>query len=87
MTREDSPGVATTRLRVLNSLPRRHQEYFFAEVRRLCAVYIASLGLTPSERQSVTLELVSEVMAKLAGASAFSAERTEVQGNRLFTVP
>lgn len=80
MTREDLPGVATTRLRVLNSLPRRHQDYCFAEVRRLCAVYIASLGLPPSERQSATLELVSEVMAKLAGASTFSAERTDVQG-------
>ena len=81
MTREDLPGVATTRLRVLNSLPRRHQDYFFAEVRRLCAVYIASLGLPASERQSATLELVSEVMAKLAGAVALSAERTDVQGS------
>lgn len=81
MTREDLPGVATTRLRVLNSLPRRHQDYFFAEVRRLCAAYIASLGVPPSERQSATLELVSEVMAKLAGASALSGERTDVHGS------
>ena len=63
------------RLRILNSLPRRHKDHFFEEVRKLCATYIASLGLPMSDRKSETLELLSEVMAKLLGVTSLSADR------------
>lgn len=71
MTRGNTPALAATRLRVLNSLPRRHQEHFFEVVRAMCAQFIAHI---PSQdpnahRQSETLELFSEVMAKLLGVA------------------
>ena len=69
MTLADMRAVGATRLSVLNSLPRQHQDYFFEEIRKLCAGYIASLALPLAQRESQTLELVSEVMAKLLGAS------------------
>src|SRR5262249_6342295 len=72
------------RLRILNSLPRRHKEHFFEEVRKLCATYIASLGLPMSDRKSETLELLSEVMAKLLGVTALAADR-EGEANEGFS--
>ena len=71
------------RLRILNSLPRRHKDYFFEEVRKLCATYIASLGLPLSDRKSETLELLSEVMAKLLGVASLSPD-TEGDANESF---
>ena len=69
--------LGMTRLRVLNSLPQRHQDYFFGEVRTLCARYIAlaSRHYPKIDRASDTRELVSEVMAKLLGVSGSGAEQ------------
>jgi len=67
---EEMRAAGATRLKVLNSLPRQHQDYFFGEVRKLCANFIAS-GDTPiALRESGALELFSEVMAKLLGAGS-----------------
>src|SRR5262249_6050588 len=68
------------RLRILNSRPRRHKDHFFEEVRKLCATYIASLGLPMSDRKSETLELLSEVIAKLLGVTALAADREGEEG-------
>jgi hypothetical protein len=63
-----SPGQV--RLAVLQSLPRRHQEHFFEEVRKLCAKFISSQRIgSAADRESESLELFSEVMAKLIGAA------------------
>ena len=70
MTLEEMRAVGTTRLCVLNALPRQHQDYFFEEVRKLCAAYVASRGTPIAQRESESLELFSEVMAKLLGAVA-----------------
>jgi hypothetical protein len=70
MTREDLKAGGTTRLSVLNSLPRQHQDYFFEAVRKLCTAYVASRGTPVADRESESLELFSEVMAKLLGATA-----------------
>lgn len=67
MTLEEMRAVGTTRLGVLNSLPRQHQDRFFEEIRKLCAAYVASRGA--SHNESDVLELFSEVMAKLLGAA------------------
>ena len=71
MTGGDARARAALRLAVLQALPPRHQNYFFEEIRRRCADYIRRCTNTPyRERKSLTLELVSEVTAKLlAGAS------------------
>jgi hypothetical protein len=69
MTLEDIRAVRTTRLSVLNSLPRQHQDYFFGEVRKLCAVYVSSRGTPNVQREAESLELFSEVMAKLLGVA------------------
>ena len=63
------PLSATARLRILNALPQRHQDYFFEKVRTLCTKYIASLHMPMAERQEEALELFSEIMAKLLGVS------------------
>lgn len=73
MTRGDVPVLGVTRLRVLNSLPRPHQAHFFEEIRKLCANYIASLRIPMTDRESETLELFSEVMAKLLGVAGSGA--------------
>ena len=72
MTRGDVPVLGATRLRVLNSLPRPHQAHFFEEIRKLCANYIASLRIPMTDRESESLELFSEVMAKLLGVAGSS---------------
>jgi hypothetical protein len=70
MTLEEPRAAGATRLSVLNSLPRQHQDYFFEAVRNLCASYVASRGTPIVERNAESLELFSEVMAKLLGATA-----------------
>jgi hypothetical protein len=62
-----------TRLRVLSLLPQRHQDHFFAEMRRLCASYVASLGVPATDREAEARELLSEVIAKLLGAASLPA--------------
>jgi hypothetical protein len=51
-------------------LPQRHKDHFFAEMRRLCASYVASLGVPATDREAETRELLSEVIAKLLGAAS-----------------
>jgi hypothetical protein len=70
MTREDLKAGGAARLSVLNSLPRQHQDYFFEAIRRMCAAYVASRGTPVAQRESESLELFSEVMAKLLGATS-----------------
>jgi hypothetical protein len=65
------------RLRVLHSLPRRHQQYFFGEIRNMCGRFIVSLGLPSADRTSAAMELCSEVMAKLLGATSAQQESSE----------
>lgn len=71
MTRGNTRALAATRLRVLNSLPRQHQEHFFEVVRGMCAQFIARVPHREpnANRQSEALELFSEVMAKLLGVA------------------
>jgi hypothetical protein len=70
MTLVEMRAAGTTRLSVLNALPRQHQDYFFEAARKLCAAYVASRGAPIAQRESESLELFSEVMAKLLGAVA-----------------
>ncbi len=70
MALEEMRAGGTARLSVLNSLPRQHQDYFFEAVRKLCASYVASKGTPVAQRDAESLELFSEVMAKLLGATA-----------------
>jgi hypothetical protein len=65
MMRGTMGGLGAVRLHVLNALPLRHQSYFFEEVRKLCAKYVARSGIPAPNRETEALELVSEVMAKL----------------------
>jgi len=67
MTGTGARGPAMARLRVLHMLPQAHQDYFFAEVRKLCTQYVGSLRISASKR-----EMFSEVMAKLLGAAGSS---------------
>lgn len=61
------PPRKEVRLRILNALPQRHLDYCCAEISRMCVAYIGSLGISPAERDSLAMELLSEVMAKLLG--------------------
>jgi hypothetical protein len=71
MTPGGTRALGATRLQVLNSLPRRHQDYFFEEVRTLCTkhVALASRHNPNTDRTSEAFELFSEVMAKLLGVA------------------
>ena len=60
-------GSATARLRALNSLPRRHQAYFFWVIRNLCRRHVAAI--LPYDSSINSGELFSEVIAKLLGVS------------------
>jgi hypothetical protein len=76
MALEEMRAVGTTRLSVLNSLPRQHQDYFFEAVRNLCGSYVASKGTPAAQRDAESSELFSEVMAKLLGATASGEGQT-----------
>jgi hypothetical protein len=67
----EASGAA--RLRLLNSMPKQHQEYFFKVIRNECARYIA-LTSDPGVWQPGLGELSSEVFAKLLGASGIGME-------------
>jgi hypothetical protein len=71
-TARDADGPAAARLRVLDSLPRRHQNYFFEFIRDLCARYIA--GTSRRDPSIDVRELFNEVMAKLVGVSGVGTE-------------
>lgn len=71
MDQEDTRGLGAARLRLLTSLPRGHQNYFFEAIRKLCLKH-ASVGartVGQADRDSEAAELFSEVMAKLLGAT------------------
>lgn len=70
----DRGTSAATRLRVLSSLPQRHQDYLFEVVSKLCASYIASLRISMTDREAEALELLSEVMAKLLGVAGVGVD-------------
>jgi hypothetical protein len=74
--------LGATRLRVLNSLPRPHQDHFFEEVRVLCAKFItlAARHDRKIDRASETLALFSEVMAKLLGVAGVEAKQEAADG-------
>lgn len=73
-----APSRAEIRLRVLNALPQRHKDFFFEAVRAACIRYIGTLGARVNDRNSDALELFSEAMAKLLGASVRSEHGSDV---------
>jgi hypothetical protein len=79
MTTGGVRGLAAARLRVLNALPRRHQDHFFEVVRTLCTRYIAlaSRHDPKLDRESEGLELFSEVIAKLLGVTGAGGEQND----------
>src|SRR6267154_6687746 len=72
---------AELRLRVLNGLPQRHKDCFFEAVRVACRKYIGSLGAQVNDRDTESLELFSEVMAKMLGASTRADRDSEPETN------
>jgi hypothetical protein len=82
MAGADTRVLGSVRLRVLASLPRPHQEYFFAEVRRMCSNCVARAARQKTDIAAETMELVSEVMAKLLGiASAEPRPAEDLSGD------
>jgi hypothetical protein len=70
----DSSGQARAelRLRVLHSLPPKHQRYLFEEIRKLCHHFLHSQRVPSSEMTPE--ELLSEVWQKLLGAVSVQSE-------------
>jgi hypothetical protein len=74
MTGAETRALESARLRLLTSLPRRHQAYFFAAVWQLCANR-SGRGTQEGRNRDPTAEareLFSEIMMKLFGAVAGS---------------
>jgi hypothetical protein len=63
---------AELRLRILHSLPPRHQRYLFKEIRKLCHDFLHSQRVPSSEMTPE--ELLSEVWQKLLGSMAVDSE-------------
>jgi hypothetical protein len=63
---------AELRLRVLHSLPSKHERYLFEEIRKLCHHFLHSQGVASSEMTPE--ELLSEVWQKLLGAVSVPSE-------------
>ena len=63
---------AELRLRVLHSLPPKHERYLFEEIRKLCNHFLHSQGVASSEMTPE--ELLSEVWQKLLGAVSVQSE-------------
>ena len=63
---------AELRLRVLRSLPTRHQRYLVGEIRKLCNDFLRSQRVPSSEMTPE--ELLSEVWQKLLGAVSVQSE-------------
>jgi len=70
----DSSGQARAelRLRVLHSLPPKHERYLFEEIRKLCHHFLHSQRVASSEMTPE--ELLSEVWQKLLGAVSVPSE-------------
>jgi hypothetical protein len=68
--------AATARLRLLKSLPRQHQAYFFKRIRELCMEYIVAASRRDSsiDCHQEAEELRSEVFFKLFGSSDIVVE-------------
>ena len=60
MAKETTRVRREQRLRIFTALPKRHQEHVYAEVRKLCAAYLAAVGGPAGDRD----ELVSQVFAE-----------------------
>ena len=71
---EGAQARAELRLRVLCSLPPRHQRYLFEEIRRLCRDYLRCQRVPSSEMTAE--ELVSEIWQKLLGTVPVYSEET-----------
>jgi hypothetical protein len=56
---------AELRLRILRSLPPRHQRYLFEEIRKVCRDFLRNRGVPSSEMTAE--ELLSEIWQKLLG--------------------
>jgi len=56
---------AELRLRILRSLPPRHQRYLFEEIRKVCRDFLRNRGVPSSELTAE--ELLSEIWQKLLG--------------------
>src|SRR5262245_16675574 len=65
---------AELRLRVLCSLPPRHQRYLFEEIRRLCREFLRSRRVPSSEMTPE--ELLSETWQKLLGTVSVPGDET-----------
>ena len=65
---------AELRLRVLRSLPPRHQQYLFEEIRKRCRDFLRSQRVPSSEMTPE--ELVSEIWQKLLGTVSVHNEET-----------
>jgi len=65
---------AELRLRVLRSLPPRHQRYLFEEIRKLCRDFLRSARVPSSE--VTPEELLSEIWQKLLGTVSLQNEET-----------
>ena len=70
----DSSGQARAelRLRILHSLPPRHQRYLFEEIRKLCHHFLHSQRVPSSEMTPE--ELLSEIWQKLLGAVSVQSD-------------
>ena len=65
---------AELRLRVLRSLPPRHQRYLFEEIRKVCRDFLRNRGVPSSELTAE--ELLSEIWQKLLGTVSVGAGET-----------
>jgi hypothetical protein len=65
---------AELRLRLLRSLPERHQRYLFEEIRKVCRDFLRNRGVPSSELTAE--ELLSEIWQKLLGAVSVGAGET-----------
>jgi hypothetical protein len=65
---------AELRLRVLRSLPPRHQRYLFGEIRKVCRDFLRNRGVPASELTPE--ELLSEIWQKLLGTMPVGSGET-----------
>jgi hypothetical protein len=65
---------AELRLRVLRSLPPRHQQYLFEEIRKVCREFLRNRGVPSAELTPE--ELLSEVWQKLLGPVSVGSGET-----------
>lgn len=68
---------AEVRLRLLNALPQGHIDHVCNEIRQRCRKYVYGIGIKVMDRPSETLELFSEVMTRLLGATSRTGDSDE----------